>query len=555
MHPAQRLKNEGSIAVKRLPKTSTAPDAAGAPRRPEDAYLGVGKSLAYGLQHVLTMYGGVIAVPLIIGNAAGLDATATGILVAAALFTGGLATILQSVGVPFLGAQLPLVQGVSFAGVATMLTILQGTPGEEGLRVVFGAILVASALGFVLAPFFAKIIRFFPPVVSGVVITTIGVTLMPVAAGWALGPQDSPEHGSVGNIGLAAFTLLVVLLLSKVGSAAISRLSILLAIVIGTVVAAVTGQASFSGVGEGPVVGFPTPFAFGTPLFVASAVLGMFVVIIVTMTETTADIVAVGEVAETRVDSKRIANGLRADMLSSTVSPVFNSFTQTAFAQNVGLVAITGIRSRFVVAGAGVIMVVLGLLPVLGRVVAAVPSPVLGGAGIVLFGTVAASGIRTLGGVDYRSGLNLVVVAVAMAMGLIPVVSPGFYEQFPAWTQVVLGSGISAAALTAVLLNILFNEITWGSRPDSSVFAAAPPRVLPRSFVQGLEEGDTVVGGRLVAGDGQEVAVVEDHLVEDARRRVESGELTETGQIHRVYAQDEHRGEPGAEGARHDERP
>ncbi|WP_254049286.1 nucleobase:cation symporter-2 family protein [Kocuria sp. WRN011] len=508
------------------------------PQRPEDEYLGVGRSLAYGLQHVLTMYGGVIAVPLIIGTAAGLDATETGILVAAALFIGGLATILQSIGVPFLGAQLPLVQGVSFAGVATMLTILQGTPGEEGLRVIFGAVLVASALGFILAPFFAKIIRFFPPVVSGVVITTIGVTLMPVAAGWSLGPEGDPAHGSVANIGLAAFTLLMVLLLSKVGSAAISRLSILLAIVIGTIVAALLGRANFSGVGEGPVIGFPTPFEFGTPLFVASAILGMFIVIIVTMTETTADIVAVGEIAETGVDSKRIANGLRADMLSSTVAPLFNTFTQTAFAQNVGLVAITGIRSRFVVAGAGVIMVVLGLLPVLGRVVAAVPSPVLGGAGIVLFGTVAASGIRTLAGVDYRSGLNLIVVAVSMAMGLIPVVSPTFYDQFPSWVQVVLGSGISAAALTAVLLNILFNELRFGSRPGSSELAAYPPRVFPKSILQGLQEGDTLVNGRLIGADGQEIAVVDDHLVDEARRRVETGELTDTGQIHRVYKRD-----------------
>lgn len=508
------------------------------PQRPEDEYLGVGRSLAYGLQHVLTMYGGVIAVPLIIGTAAGLDATETGILVAAALFIGGLATILQSIGVPFLGAQLPLVQGVSFAGVATMLTILQGTPGKEGLRVIFGAVLVASALGFILAPFFAKIIRFFPPVVSGVVITTIGVTLMPVAAGWSLGPEGDPAHGSVANLGLAAFTLLMVLLLSKVGSAAISRLSILLAIVIGTIMAALLGRANFSGVGEGPVIGFPTPFEFGTPLFVASAILGMFIVIIVTMTETTADIVAVGEIAETGVDSKRIANGLRADMLSSTVAPLFNTFTQTAFAQNVGLVAITGIRSRFVVAGAGVIMVVLGLLPVLGRVVAAVPSPVLGGAGIVLFGTVAASGIRTLAGVDYRSGLNLIVVAVSMAMGLIPVVSPTFYDQFPSWVQVVLGSGISAAALTAVLLNILFNELRFGSRPGSSELAAYPPRVFPKSILQGLQEGDTLVNGRLIGADGQEIAVVDDHLVDEARRRVETGELTDTGQIHRVYKRD-----------------
>ncbi|RAG73746.1 purine permease, partial [Burkholderia multivorans] len=143
--------------------------------------------------------------------------------------------------------------------------------------------------------------------------------------------------------------------------------------------------------------------------------ISMFIVIIVTFAETTADIIAVGEIVKTKVDSKRIANGLRADMLSSAVSPVFNSFTQSAFAQNVGLVAITGVKSRFVVTAGGVILVVLGLLPVMGGVVAAIPSPVLGGAGIVLFGTVAASGIRTLSKVEYEGNLNMIIVAVSLA--------------------------------------------------------------------------------------------------------------------------------------------
>ena len=192
------------------------------------------------------------------------------------------------------------------------------------------------------------------------------------------------------------------LLLSKLGSSAVSRLSILLAIVLGTLFAVVTGKADFSGVGNGAVFALPQPFAFGMPTFEAAAIISMVIVILVTLTETTADIIAVGEIVDTKVDAKRIGNGLRADMLSSALSPVFNSFTQSAFAQNVGLVAITGVKSRFVVSAGGLILVILGLLPILGRVVAAVPTPVLGGAGIVLFGTVAASGIRTLAKVDYR---------------------------------------------------------------------------------------------------------------------------------------------------------
>ena len=171
---------------------------------------------------------------------------------------------------------------------------------------------------------------------------------MPVAAGWAMG-GGLEGYGSVENIVLAAVTLVIVLALSKVGVATISRLSILLAIVIGTVIAAIMGKVDFSGVAEGGIVALPTPFAFGTPTFQVGAIVSMLVVVLVIMTETTADIIAVAEIVDTDVTPRRIADGLRADMISSAVAPVFNSFTQSAFAQNVGLVAITGVRSRFVV--------------------------------------------------------------------------------------------------------------------------------------------------------------------------------------------------------------
>ncbi|GAA1641954.1 nucleobase:cation symporter-2 family protein [Georgenia ruanii] len=474
--------------------------------RPEDERLPVARSFVYGLQHVLTMYGGIIAVPLIVGTAAGLQGPDIAVLIASALFVGGAATILQSWGVPFFGSQLPLVQGVSFAGVATMLAILAS---GGGLPAVFGAVLVAGLVGLVLAPFFAKVIRFFPPVVTGVVITTIGLTLMPVAASWTLGGNPQAEgYGSPANIGLAALTFVVVLVLSKVGIAAVSRLSILLAIVVGTLVAAALGMADFSGVGDGAVVAVPTPFAFGMPHFEIAAIISMTIVVLVTMTETTADILAVGEIVRTKVGSRRIADGLRADMLSSAVAPVFNSFTQTAFAQNVGLVAITGIRSRFVVSAGGVIMVVLGLLPVLGRLVAAVPTPVLGGAGIVLFGTVAASGIRTLAKVDYEGNMNLVIVASSLAFGMIPIVSPSFYEGFPAWFVTIFHSGISSAAIMAVLLNLVFNVLRAGNAPQSSVFVARGARYVSPELLEVLEDGDRVEGGRLVDAQGREVPLV-----------------------------------------------
>ncbi|CAI0980405.1 nucleobase:cation symporter-2 family protein [Serratia quinivorans] len=424
---------------------------------PEDEKLPLAKTFAYGLQHILTMYGGIIAPPLIIGSAAGLSAPQIGMLVTAALFVSGLATLLQTLGIPGFGSRLPLVQGVSFAGVATMVTIVTG---DGGLPAVFGAVIAASLVGLLIAPFFSQIIRFFPPVVTGTVVTVIGLSLMPVAVRWAMGGNArAADWGSTGNIGLAAFTLVVILLLNKVGSLALKRLSVLLAMVIGCVAAVLVGKVSFAAVGNGPWLAFPQPFAYGWPTFELSAIISMLLIVLVLLTETTAGLIAVGEIVGSPVNARRIANGLRADMLSSALSPVFNSFPQSSFAQNIGLVAITGVKSRFVVSAGGAILVLLGVLPVLGRLVACIPLPVLGGAGVVLFGSVAASGIRTLAKVDYKDNMNLVVVATAIAFGMIPIVMPSFYDQFPGWVRTLLHSGISASCLVALLLNLLFNPI------------------------------------------------------------------------------------------------
>lgn len=480
-------------------------------QRPEDENLGLGANLAYGLQHVLTMYGGIVAVPLILGQAAGLGPADIGLLIAASLFAGGLATLLQTLGLPFFGCQLPLVQGVSFAGVATMGAILS-SEGGGGLPGVLGAVMAASLIGFLITPVFSRITKFFPPLVTGIVITTIGLTLMPVAARWVMGGNSkSPEFGSMANIGLAALTFAIVLVLSKLGSAAISRLSILLAMVIGTLIAWSLGMADFSKVLDGPLVAFPEQFHFGMPTFHIAAILSMCIVIMVTLVETSADILAVGEIIDTKVDSKRLGNGLRADMASSILAPIFGSFTQSAFAQNVGLVAVTGVKSRYVVATGGVILVVLGLLPIMGRIIAAVPTSVLGGAGIVLFGTVAASGIRTLSKVDYRNNMKLIIVAASLGFGMIPIAAPTFYDHFPSWFETIFHSGISSAAIMAILLNLTFNHFTTGNSDQQSVFAAAYERTINYSDISALRDGDYFEDGKLFDADGKEIPVISEH--------------------------------------------
>ncbi|MGH3350149.1 MAG: nucleobase:cation symporter-2 family protein [Nocardioides sp.] len=444
----------------------TAPEST----RPEDERHPPGQLLAYGTQHILTMYGGVIAPPLIVGGAAGLSGTELALLVTAGLFVSGLATLLQTLGLGPFGSRLPIVQGISFASVSTMVTIAS----EDGLRPVFGAIIVAGLIGLVLSSFFAQLVRLFPAVVTGTIITVIGLSLMPVAFRWAMGNDaEAPDYGSMTNIAYAGLTLLIILVISRVFQGAISRLSILIGIVVGTVIATVAGRADFSSVGESDVVALPPVLHFGGPTFEVGAIVSMTIVVLVIMTETTADILAIGEIVETDVDAKRVARGLRADMAATTVAPLFGTFPCSAFAQNVGLVALTGVRSRYVVATGGLVLLLLGLLPIVGAVVAAIPYPVLGGAGIVLFGSVAASGIRTLSRVDYEDNLNMVIVSVAIAVGILPIAAPTFWDAFPEWLGVIMHSGISATALVAVVLNLVFNEVTAGNRSGASVFAAS----------------------------------------------------------------------------------
>ncbi len=461
--------------------------------RPEDEKLGLARSFGYGLQHILAMFGGVIAVPIILGGAAGLEGADIALVLSSCLFVSGVATLLQTLGLPYFGSQLPLVQGVSFASVSTMIAII-ADDGVDGLRAGYGAIIVAGLIGLAITPFFAQIVRFFPAVVTGSIITVIGLSLMPVAIGWITGQamingEPNPDYAAGPSVLLALFTLAVVLVLSKVK--VLSRLAILLGLVVGTIVALFTGQASFDVAGAGALA-IPTPFAFGGPIFTAGAIISMTIVILVIMVETTADLLAVGEVVGTKVDARRVGDGLRADMLASTVAPVFNAFPATAFAQNVGLVALTGIKSRYVVAAGGVVLALLGLSPWLAAVVGVVPQPVLGGAGIVLFGTVAASGIRTLSKVDYDGNNNMIIVAVSVAFGVLPNLSAEFWHSFPQWFGTIFHSGISAAAILAVLLNIVFNVIAPGKPEDPSNEAAAPALQVRPDEQQVLAAGGTL---------------------------------------------------------------
>jgi NCS2 family nucleobase:cation symporter-2 len=411
---------------------------------------------AFGLQHVLAMYAGAVAVPLIVGSAMKLSPADLAYLITADLLVCGIATLIQCVGFWRFGVRLPIMQGCTFAAVSPMVLI--GTTGG-GLPAIYGSVIVAGLAIVLLAPVFGRLLRFFPPLVTGTVILVIGISLLPVAGNWAAGGAGAADFGAPKNLALAAFVLAVVLGVQRFAPAFLSRIAVLIGIAVGLAVAVPFGFTDFGGVSDADWVGISTPFHFGAPAFEASAIVSMLVVALVTMTETTGDLIAVGEMTGRKVEPRSLSDGLRADGLSTVLGGVFNTFPYTAYAQNVGLVGMTRVRSRWVVAAAGGILVLLGLLPKLGAVVAAIPAPVLGGAGLVMFGTVAASGLRTLAEVDFRGNHNLTVVAVSVAMGLLPVGVPTIYEKFPDWFQTVMNSGISAGCVTAIVLNLLFNHL------------------------------------------------------------------------------------------------
>ncbi len=422
---------------------------------PVDEMLPTPKLFAYGLQHVLAMYAGAVAVPIIIANAMKLPVEQMIHLINADLFTCGVATLIQTIGFWKIGARIPMIQGVTFASVTPMILIGQQT---GSMTAIYGAIIVAGLFTFLVAPFFSQLIRYFPPVVTGTIITLIGISLMPVAINWITGMNPkAADFASPQRLLLAFVTLAIVIIVYRCAKGFISNLSVLIGLICGTAIAYAMGVAKFDEVGKADWVAFVTPFSFGLPTFDTTAIISMVIVMLVVMTETTGDCIAIGEIVGKPIGKKELSACLRADGLSTVLGGIFNSFPYTAFAQNVGLVAVTNVKSRFVVAASGVILIVLGLFPKMAAVVACIPMPVLGGAGVAMFGMIIASGIRSLTKVSFDGNYNLMLVAISIGIAMIPLLSPNFYHAFPGTASIVLKSGITTGSLAAVFLNVILN--------------------------------------------------------------------------------------------------
>ncbi|MFR0690375.1 nucleobase:cation symporter-2 family protein [Enterobacterales bacterium AE_CKDN230030158-1A_HGKHYDSX7] len=432
---------------------------------PVDEVLPLRQLFTFGLQHVLVMYAGAVAVPLILGSALGLTQSQIVTLINANLLTSGIATLIQTLGFWRFGARLPLIQGCSFIALAPMIMI-----GKQfGLQEVFGAVIAAGAITIALAPVFSRLLRFFPPVVIGSLITIIGISLMPAAAIWLGGGNPaSADFGKPANLLLGMATVAMTLVIYARFSGFIGNLSVLIGLIAGSLLAAAFGMTHFGQVGEAAWFELSPPMAFGTPQFSVTPILIMVLAMLVIMAETTGNCLAIGKLVGKPTDQRTVGNAFRADGLSTMLGGLFNSFPYNAFTQNTGLIALSNVKSRFVVAAAGAIMMLMGLFPKLGALIAAVPTPVLGGCAIVMFGMTTVAGIQELSRVRFEGTRNGIIVAVSVSVGVLPMSFPALFEHASGPLKLVLESGIFLGAITAILLNLLLNNDPKATPQDAT---------------------------------------------------------------------------------------
>jgi xanthine permease len=411
------------------------------------------KIASLGIQHVLAMYAGAVIVPLIVGGSLGLTSEQLTYLVSIDILMCGIATLLQVWRNQFFGIGLPVVLGCTFTAVGPMIAI----GGQYGISAIYGSILVSGIFVVAISRFFGKLVKFFPPVVTGSVVTIIGITLIPVAMNNMAGGQGSPDFGSLTNIGLAFGTLLFIIVLFRFFKGFIRAIAILLGLAAGTIVAYFMGKVNFAAVSEASWFHMPAPFYFGLPTFELTAILTMILVAMVSLVESTGVYFALSDICEEKLEEKDLANGYRAEGLAIILGAIFNAFPYTTYSQNVGLLQLSGVKTKNVIYTAGAFLVLLGLVPKIGALTTIIPTPVLGGAMVAMFGMVVAYGIKMLSKVDFASQENLLIIACSVGMGLGVTAVPELFAQMPSSIRILTDNGIVAGSLTAIALNIVFN--------------------------------------------------------------------------------------------------
>lgn len=429
------------------------------------------KDASLGLQHVLAMYAGAVIVPLIVGSSIGLSTAQLTYLISIDIMMCGVASILQVWKNKFMGIGLPVVLGCTFTAVGPIINIAN----TYSIESVYGAILSAGLFVVIIAKYFSKLIKFFPPVVTGSVVTIIGLTLIPVALNNFAGGQGADDFASLENIGLGFITLLIILFVLKFAKGFFASIAILIGIVVGTVIAAFFGQVDVSPVKEASWLHLPVVFYFGMPEFHLVPILTLILVVMVSLVESTGVYFALGDITDKEIREADLKRGYRAEGFAIMLGGLFNSLPYTTFSQNVGLIQLSGVRKLKIIYIAGVMLMILGLMPKIGAATLAIPDSVLGGAMIAMFGMVSAYGIKMLSTVDFDNQNNLMVVAISVAFGLGVTAVPDAFSSLPSSISVITESGIVMGSLAAIFLNVVLNfNLEANDDVKDQIYEAAP---------------------------------------------------------------------------------
>jgi len=412
------------------------------------------QNLIMGLQHVLTMCPGSIAVPLIMSGPLELDGATTAYLVAANLFTSAIAILIQVYGLGrHIGSRLPIVLGSAFAPLGAMIVIGR----QYGLPTVFGAVMTAGVIMFGISFFMKSILKFFPPVVIGSFVTLIGVTLAPTAFSDLAGGEGAATFGAIPNVALGLVVLLIIVLLNRFGSDMIQSISLLLGLGIGTALAIPLDMVDFSPVAQAKWLELITPFHFGAPQFKPGPILIMTLFCVINMIQCIGVYAFLDNVRQTNTSDKVKVDGMRGQAFAQIISGVFSSVPSSMFNENVGVIKLSGIGARSTVGCAGLLLLVISLIPKCSAFITCIPKPVIGGATLALFGTISAAGISILSSVDYSNHNNSLILGTGLALGVGASFTAGAFDQFPLILSMLLSNGLFVVGIVTITLNIVLN--------------------------------------------------------------------------------------------------
>jgi xanthine permease len=410
------------------------------------------EKILFGIQHIFAAFGGIIVVPLVISSALGFDAKTGTALISASILAAGIATIIQSKGVGPVGSKVACIMGTDFTFVAPSITVgsVLGLPG------IIGATILGSIFEVVLSYFIKPLIKLFPPIVTGTVVCLIGLTLIPTSIDWAAGGSGAADYGSLKNISISMLVLIGTLLLNRYGKGIFSSAAVLIGMVVGYIACIPLGLVDFTTVKEASWFSIPKILEYGVT-FDLKAFITFIPAYFVAAIQTVGCLKAIGEVSDVEMTDKRIGAGVLSDGIGSMIGGFIGTMPNTTFSQNVGLIPLTKVASRYVAVMAGIILVILGFLPKIAAIINGIPQPVLGGVGIVMFGTVAAAGIKTLSKIKITER-NLLIIATSIGLGLGVTFRPEFISQLPEGLKMIFASGISTGTIVALLLNIILKE-------------------------------------------------------------------------------------------------